>query len=36
MEKLRDMLKGIYEAYSNIITGILSPQTALEIFIAKI
>jgi DNA polymerase-3 subunit delta len=36
LEKLREMLKGIYETYANILTGILEPQLALELFIAQI
>lgn len=36
LEKLRQMLKDVYEAYTNIITGVVAPQMALEIFIAKI
>ncbi|MDY2960312.1 MAG: DNA polymerase III subunit delta [Hornefia sp.] len=36
MDKLRNMLKGIYEAYGSMVTGVLNPQMALEMFIAKI
>ena len=36
LEKLRAMLSGIYEAYKSILTGILEPQMALELFIAQI
>ena len=36
MDKIRDMLHGIYESNRNIVTGVLDGQTALEMFIAKI
>lgn len=35
-EKLRSMLKGIYDVNKNIVTGLMEPRLALEMFIAEI
>jgi DNA polymerase-3 subunit delta len=35
-DKVRSMLSGIYESHINIITGIMEPQMALELFVASI
>ena len=35
-QKLRSMLKGIYDVNKNIVTGLMEPRLALEMFIAEI